>query len=378
MLRQVGAIAKQKDLEQRWPALSSVMEKGPPQEAHEINTTADTSVYQLDLSTVIQTSQAISSEIVLNNLLKKIMQLSITNAGAQRGFLVLETEGRLSIEAGGDSEEGEQTSISKSLPLAQCDALCHAVVNYVWRSHEPVILSNASEDGPFSNDPYIREKRCKSILCMPILNKKRLSGILYMENNLAPNAFTEERLHILGVIVSQAAISLDNARLFDQATTDGLTRLFVHRYFQFLLGQEIERSRRHSRPCSLIMMDIDNFKHFNDTYGHQLGDEVLKKVAAKLKKNIRATDIAARYGGEEFVAVLPETAIDQALVVAEKIRSIVENLALAHNGKTLRVTISLGVAVFPDEAANKDELIRLADNALYSAKRAGKNCVRTA
>jgi len=91
---------------------------------------------------------------------------------------------------------------------------------------------------------------------MPILNKNQHTGILYMENNLAPNVFTEERLEILGVIVSQAALSLENARLFDQATTDGLTRLFVHRYFQFLPGQEIERSRRYSRPCSLIRTSL--------------------------------------------------------------------------------------------------------------------------
>ncbi len=217
--------------------------------------------------------------------------------------------------------------------------------------------------------------RCKSILCMPILNKARLTGIVYMENNLAPNAFTEERLALLGVIASQAAISIENARLFDQATTDGLTRLFVHRYFQFLLEQEIERSRRHDRTCSLIILDIDNFKHFNDTYGHQLGDDVLKQVAGVLSQHTRITDIAARYGGEEFVVILPETDVDEAAMVAEKIRQLVANIAIIIDKKRLGVTISLGVAAFPDHAAEKDELIRTADSALYTAKRSGKNRV---
>jgi diguanylate cyclase (GGDEF)-like protein len=196
-----------------------------------------------------------------------------------------------------------------------------------------------------------------------------------MENNLTDNAFTPERIEPLRIISSQAAISIENARLFELATTDGLTKLYVHRYFQLLLDQEMKRSRRYKKQFSLIMMDIDNFKAFNDTYGHQLGDEVLKNVARAVKKISRAEDVVARYGGEEFVVILPETDAAQALIVAEKMRDIVESLEIVHGEEPLHVTISLGVASFPMHAREKEELILSADMALYTSKHNGRNRV---
>ncbi|MFW5958082.1 MAG: diguanylate cyclase, partial [Desulfosalsimonas sp.] len=311
---------------------------------------------------------------VLDSLLQNIMHISVVNAGAQRGFLILETDGRPAIVAEEDTKKRD-IMVSEPLDVEKCSDIAVSVINYVWRSHEPVILANACEEGTFKNDFYIRDNSCRSVLCMPILNKGRLTGVLYMENNLAPNAFTEERLEILGAIVSQAAISIENARLFEQATTDGLTRLFVHRYFHFLLEKELERSRRYSRPCSVLMMDIDDFKHFNDTYGHQLGDEVLKQVADAILKNTRNSDTAARYGGEEFVLVLPETGVDGAVIVAEKIRTFVESIEIKDLEGTPGITISIGAAACPAHAKDKDELISAADRALYVSKRSGKNRV---
>ncbi len=123
------------------------------------------------------------------------------------------------------------------------------------------------------------------------------------------------------------------------------------------------------------MMDIDNFKSFNDTYGHQLGDRVLKDVAAVAKKISRAGDIAARYGGEEFIMILPETDSGQAMLFAERIRASVAEIEIPHEGKTLHVTISLGVSTYPDHSEEKEVLIRAADEALYTSKHRGKNCV---
>lgn len=175
----------------------------------------------------------------------------------------------------------------QSIPLDACDdLLSKAIVNYVHRSGEDVILGNALQEGFFTNAPYIINSRCKSILCTPIKSKGKISGILYMENNLTDNAFTPERVEPLRIISSQAAISIDNARLFELATTDGMTKLHVHRYFQLLLDQEMQRSRRYKKQFSLIMMDIDNFRSFNDTYGHQLGDNVLKNVAKIRQKDL--------------------------------------------------------------------------------------------
>jgi len=209
----------------------------------------------------------------------------------------------------------------------------------------------------------------------PILNKGKLSGLLYMENNLTAGAFTPERLEILHIIASQAAISLENAKLFDLATTDGLTKLFVHRYFQLMLEQEIQHARRYNRPFSLIMIDIDDFKRFNDTYGHQLGDEVLRSVGRVIRKITRTVDISARYGGEEFVTILPETDVNKGLIAADKIRKCIEEIEIPHEAGKLHVTVSMGLAVFPYHAQDKDDLIKSADTALYVSKREGKNRV---
>lgn len=371
---QWGSAAKQRDLERRYPDLLPVNPGCIPSEAPSARGSSEFGSRLLDMSTVMQVCQAISGEIVLERLLQKIMHLSLANAGAQRGFLILPRQGRLSIEAGQDlTRQGHGLELPR--PLEESRDLSPSVVNYVWRSREPVILADAVRHGPFISDAHVVRNQCKSILCMPILNKGRLSAILYMENNLTADAFTAERLEILGIIAAQAAISLENAGLFDLATTDGLTKLFVHRYFQLLLENEIERSRRYDRPLALVMMDIDNFKHFNDTYGHPMGDEVLKSVGRLLREKIRTVDIAARYGGEEFVLVLPETDIQQALITCEKIRRNVEQMRIPQGHAQLQVTVSLGVAAFPQHALEKKSLISSADEALYVSKRAGKNRV---
>ncbi|ESP62875.1 hypothetical protein SMITH_77 [Smithella sp. ME-1] len=328
----------------------------------------------LDLSTAMKVSQIISSEIVLDRLLQKLMHESITNAGAQCGYLILESDGELTIEASEDIDKNESV-VMQSMPLKDCSEICRSIVNYVYNSGEDIVLGNATKEGLFTSDPYIIRVQCKSILCTPIMSKGKISGILYMENNLSENAFTPERLGILRSFSVQAAISIENARLFELATTDGLTKLYVHRYFQLLLDQEIKRSIRYNKQFSIIMMDIDNFKNFNDTYGHQLGDKVLRDVASTVKKTLRAEDITARYGGEEFVVILPETNDRQAMTVAEKIRANVADLEIPYESKKLHVTISLGVSTFPESADEKETLIHAADDALYVSKHRGKNCV---
>ncbi len=369
-----GATAKQRHLEENFAALLPQVLNEKQHEGRPHITSVQTTSGKLDLATVMQVAQALSSEIMLDQLLQKTMQLSIANAGAERGFLILADEADLMVEAHEDLDQKEP-AFGLPIPLAECQRLCHAVVNLVFRSREPVILADAAHEGPFVNDAYIAGQQTKSLLCMPIVNKGQLTGILYMENNLTANAFTEERLEILGIIASQAAISLENARLFELATTDGLTKLFVHRYFQFLLSREMDLSRRYDRTFTLVMLDIDNFKRLNDTYGHQVGDEVIRRLAGVLRDNIRAVDIAARYGGEEFVLILPDTDLAQALIVSEKIRHLVEKMSVSYGEKRLTITVSLGVATFPHHATDKEGLISSADAALYTSKRMGRNRV---
>lgn len=166
-------------------------------------------------------------------------------------------------------------------------------------------------------------------------------------------------------------------RLRQLAITDGLTGLYNHRYLKEHLEQELYRASRHLSEVSTVMIDIDHFKKYNDTYGHPAGDALLSAVARLLKENIRKIDIAARYGGEEFCLVLAETNKAAAVVVAEKMRKLVELSQFQPQEARVngRVTISLGVATFPDDATSMNDLIAIADRRLYHAKQGGRNQV---
>ncbi|MHB1127006.1 MAG: diguanylate cyclase [Bacillota bacterium] len=167
------------------------------------------------------------------------------------------------------------------------------------------------------------------------------------------------------------------AELKELTVRDSLTGLYNHREFQNRLKEEFARSRRYARPLSLLMIDIDHFKKINDTYGHQVGDEVLCAFSRRLVREVRPIDEISRYGGEEFVIILPETSAQGALATAERIRSLIARQSIIdHNGQSVPMTISIGVSVYPEDGLSENELIRNADHALYAAKQSGRNCVR--
>ena len=164
-----------------------------------------------------------------------------------------------------------------------------------------------------------------------------------------------------------------------QAITDGLTGLYNRRFFNEELSREVSRSYRHFLRMSLIMIDVDHFKKYNDQNGHQAGDEVLQRVAAILRNETRICDMECRYGGEEFVLILPETSKEEALGLAEKLRRKIYETEFPHGYKqpSGRLTVSLGVATFPEDASDDKSLIEVADDGLYRAKENGRNCVAT-
>jgi two-component system cell cycle response regulator len=167
-----------------------------------------------------------------------------------------------------------------------------------------------------------------------------------------------------------------NKRLELLSITDGLTKLHNHRHFQDEVARAFDESERYQRPLSLAMMDIDFFKKCNDAHGHAVGDEVLKTVSRLFKESARSTDLVARYGGEEFAVMMPETELDDALVFAEKIRSLVETTAIPTQAGSLNVTVSIGVSSVPHSRIHSPkELIVAADKALYRAKKNGRNQV---
>jgi diguanylate cyclase (GGDEF)-like protein len=168
-----------------------------------------------------------------------------------------------------------------------------------------------------------------------------------------------------------------NVRLERLAVTDGLTGVYNHRRFQEQLAAELLRSGRSGRPMSVLMVDVDWFKRVNDAMGHPAGDELLRRLAVVLGTGLRATDLLARYGGEEFAVILPETPRSEATAVAERMRSAVEEQVNAGSRWTQKVTVSIGVATWPENGKTAQTLLVAADEAMYAAKHGGRNQVVT-
>jgi diguanylate cyclase (GGDEF)-like protein len=291
-------------------------------------------------------------------------------------------------------------------------------VHYVNRAKECVVLGDASNEGGFTHDPYVKSNKLKSILCMPVIKQGEMFAILYLENNITTDAFTPDRLQTLSLITTQIGVSIENARLYQNiekkvdertrqlqesselinqtneemareieqrklleeelrklATTDYLTGLFIRRQLFELGEKEISRAKRNNTPLSLMILDIDHFKSINDTYGHAIGDEVLKNFSIIFRDSLRNIDTVCRFGGEEFVAILPDTDIQLAMEVAQRLRQNIETSIMPIEGAELRYTISIGLTGLRETDIEINQLINRADEALYNAKKSGRNRV---
>lgn len=219
------------------------------------------------------------------------------------------------------------------------------------------------------------------LLIVPLISRDELVGYFSVGEPRDHRVPTTERVQTLEVFANQAVMAIDSAGHYDEIRrltfVDSLTPAYNHRFFQEALVKEIHRQERTRSAFSLVMLDIDNFKTFNDTYGHPVGDEILKGLVDELIRNLRDLDVVARYGGEEFALILPETSGPRAREVAGRLRGLVAAREFVILGlpPVLRITISLGVAVFPDDAVTGPDLIARADAALYRAKKQGKNQV---
>ncbi len=230
--------------------------------------------------------------------------------------------------------------------------------------------------------PYreLAEAGFNAVMVAPMLYSRRATGLI-MVLSAKERQFTGRELRILTTFAAQASLIVENARLLkktqDMAIRDGLTSLFNRRHFQTELDRRISLARRRNAPLSLLMLDVDDFKHYNDANGHFLGDMALRTIGSILVNNTRGADICARYGGEEFVVILPETDCRGAKKVAEKIRTAVEQASFEGEESQPggRLTVSVGIACFPSDAKESIFLIDRADKAMYHAKRTGKNRV---
>ncbi|MBI3398721.1 MAG: diguanylate cyclase [Deltaproteobacteria bacterium] len=244
---------------------------------------------------------------------------------------------------------------------------------------EPRLIREVDKDASIAPEERFDED-VNSIIIVPFGVKGKVLGLLNVFKN-RPQVFDLKDMELMTAVAEHVALALENARLYKEtklmAITDGLTGLYNHRFFIQKVEEEVKRALRYNHPLSLIMMDIDYFKRYNDTHGHQMGDALLRIMAGLLKTNLRNTDMAARYGGEEFAVLLTETDKQGAVVMAERIRKTVEEYIFPHEESQPGgdLTISLGVASLNVDAKDADGFVKRADDALYRAKETGRNRV---
>jgi len=242
-----------------------------------------------------------------------------------------------------------------------------------------LLVTDTAQDARFKMARLPNEVR--SVLAAPMVVERQWVGLVHV-NGFEPDLFTVSDLRILEALSLMASLALENLQLLHQlkegAVRDNLTALYTHRFFEERLNEEILSAGRFQTEFCVLLLDIDHFKRYNDTYGHAAGDEVLVRFARLLQQSVRTVDIVARYGGEEFTVIMPQTGIEQARLTAEQIRRAIESESFHFGSGGIsqeRVTVSIGLSDFPQEATTASQLIRVADMRLYHAKQNGRNQV---
>jgi len=325
------------------------------------------------LSTLYEVGSALASVLNVDRLLSLIVDSVVRVTGAQICSLMLLDQEKRFL----------RIRVAKGLPDEVVKRIVapvgEGISGHVAATGEPLLVEDI-ENHPLFKRKSNKKYSSRSLLTVPLKIKGEVIGVLNVNNKQRSEVFTADDQNLLTLFASHAAITIENANLYEHleqlATTDGLTGLFVHRHFQEQMTNEMNRAKRFRRPLSVCMMDIDHFKLVNDTHGHQTGDMVLREVADLLKaRGGRDEDILGRYGGEEFILALVETPKEAALSVGDRIRRTIAQHEFKRGAETLPISISVGVASYPEDADLRQDLIGRADEALYYAKEAGRNRV---
>jgi len=366
-----------------------------------------------EMMSIYKIGVATTSILDLSALLDAMYEQVAAMMGNETFYVALLDEGASEVRFEIFVDNGvREESFTRPYPTGK------GITEWVIRTGEPLFIKDSSTDlDAIPVQAIMVGDRPLSVIAVPLSIQNKVIGVMSIQSYT--RRFNENDLRIMSTIGTQAAVAIENARLYRElkskndlleksqaelqrvnarldrqlvevtrlhriaerlAITDSVTGIHNHRHFQERLAEELARAERYGRFLSLLMIDIDDFKQYNDLLGHPAGDAVLKAVARLLTRSVRSTDIVARYGGEEFVVILLEAEKSQATRVAEKIRARIEAYPFANeeqlpNG---RVTVTVGVATYPDDAKTKKDLIYLADMACYRAKREGKNRVMEA
>ncbi|MFO0600073.1 MAG: diguanylate cyclase [Myxococcaceae bacterium] len=323
-----------------------------------------------ELQILYDLARTIASSLQLEEVLSRVAQVVPVKLSVPKfSLMLLNADGLLEVKKAHPPNMG-----SEGLTFSIGEGVCGraAELRKSW------YVADLEADGLFRVRGTRGEREKGSLLAVPMVRGGELLGVLNFERPQKAD-FGPAEIEFFSAVADQVGLAVQNARLHEQTValsiTDPLTGVANRRQLFAQLEQEIARAVRYEKPMSLIMIDIDHFKHLNDTAGHSAGDEVLREVCARLRTNLRKVDLLARYGGEEFVVLLPQVGPQEAWEVGEKLRRAVADTPLMH-GETQpggKVTISVGVASLPRDAVEQARLVDCADSALYASKRAGRN-----
>ena len=324
---------------------------------------------QAQLEMIYENSRILASILETENVVQEVMKIMGEILGYD-SFAIVFKDRTEKLYFRARSAEGE-----KSFHPRPCPPEGTELVRKIIDLGEPACLKNIVTR--FDYKPLSSNSR--SLMIVPLTSHSTAMGVLVAESN-DESRFHDKDIQMLSIVARSAALALENAELHrrteELTINDELTDTFNYRYFVQKLQEEKRRAARYSLPLSLIMVDIDWFKKLNDSYGHEIGNLVLKGLSDIIKKCIRDVDIFCRYGGEEFVVILPQTPKVEATQIAERIRQQIEKAVIdtAKRGK-LKVTVSVGVTSYPENGKSQDDLLAIADQALYRAKGEGRNLV---
>ncbi len=300
---------------------------------------------------------ALVSQLKLENRIKIILRSIIKHLSIERVKLYLVNEEKKVLQG------------TMSFDLRGKFHVLKEVYSLKKKAHPEVFMvmkKDAQEIGSFG-----------LVFSVPLKVEKKIVGFLVADNVFSRERIKKEDIEYLKLFAQQASISIENARLFNDverlSLTDGLTGLYTNRYFRKRLGDEIVRTTRLKTKLALAIIDVDYFKRYNDSYGHMVGDRLLVDLAGIIMKNIRQVDFAARYGGDEFVVFFPNTSLEGVQIVTFRLLKAIKNYYMPISGKKIRFSVSMGLAIYPSNARNKEALFRKADRALYRAKAQGRN-----
>ncbi len=326
-----------------------------------------------DLEQLLDIAKSFCQNLDFSNLLESIVYICMAQMhvlGAEIFVRDLISNENFILETSKDFLSDKKTMLPVSTPIA-------AVLNSEKR---PLTLEELKKS--CGECPHLKIiEDLNPTLIVPLIQKNHLNGMLILQERIAIEddaSYSEYEINQIMSIASLASVAINNAALLEMSSTDMMTHLKLKYYFFNLLTEAIDAAFLNNQHIAVIMFDIDFFKKFNDTYGHECGDFVLKSVADLIRKNLRDSDVASRYGGEEFTALLIDAGKEEAMVVAERIRSTINEHDFVYNDQHLHVTISGGVSVFDAKTnlvSSPNEFVNQADQGLYMSKNNGRNRV---